>query len=252
MSTKGFPTRSLSMISPWDSPLPPVCSRGMVLLPCRFVRCSRLDRLLGDWWGRTRQPQVQLTGTIPSGYAIHSDKTSPKQVTAAAKDSIAISSSKLTSGNCSHRQGPPPLTLGQAGLAMVGFALAIARGFLGSSKNSAEAELRLNWLDRSPLLPFFAITTTLAMRGTGSSLSALARGAHWERSEPGVRQPFPRRPHRDTRDSARDEIRPAGLLEGECRECAWKPRIALISRLHIRSITGHLLPKVAFLSRIAI
>ena len=72
------------MISPWDSPLPRVRSRGMVLLPCRFVRYSRLDPLLGDRW-----PHPTISGTThgdySSGYAIHSDKTSPKQAIAGRK-----------------------------------------------------------------------------------------------------------------------------------------------------------------------
>ena len=63
---EGLPDKEFRMISPWDSPLPRVRSRGMVLLPCRFVRYSRLD----PYWatgGPHPKPQAQLTGTIPPG-----------------------------------------------------------------------------------------------------------------------------------------------------------------------------------------
>ena len=50
---------------------------------------------------------------------------------------------------------------------------------------------------------------------TGSPVSVLARCAHRKGAEPGVREPFQCRPHRDSRDSAGYEIRFAGLLEGD-------------------------------------
>ena len=120
MSAKGFPTRSLSMISPWDSPLPTVYSRGMVLLPCRFVGCGHLD---STYWAPGVAAPDKLTQNsrrllLRSRNSFQRNQTHD-QPEHAGKAPIVISSFESTFGYCSYRQYPLPPTPGRAGLVWV-------------------------------------------------------------------------------------------------------------------------------------